>query len=220
MLAAFLLVCLSGCIGKPALPDYRYRLTVEVETPWGLRTGSSVIQVASHVASKYALRPGFVTTQIKGEAAAVDLPGGKVLFALLTKPDRADGADSYAFDALISQPWSGGEEYIRDVNALVARHDVGVLPAKDYPLLVTFGDTKNVTTITRVEPTDLSKHFGNGVRLRRITIQITDQPVTQSIERRLTWLTHMKQLNIPADFQPDGILVGNLQGLFTTEIYD
>jgi len=44
--AALVLSLLPGCaFADDAAPDYRYRLTVEVETPDGLRTGSSVIDV-------------------------------------------------------------------------------------------------------------------------------------------------------------------------------
>ena len=42
-------VALAGCgdvLGRD-LPSYRYRLTVEVNTPEGLKTGSSVIEVES-----------------------------------------------------------------------------------------------------------------------------------------------------------------------------
>lgn len=43
-------LALAGC-GDPT-PTYRYRLTVEVNTPEGLRTGSSVIEVETSVAGK------------------------------------------------------------------------------------------------------------------------------------------------------------------------
>jgi hypothetical protein len=178
----------AACSSQPTLPDYRYRLTVEVETPEGLRTGSSVIQVASHVSSKYALRPGDVTTQVTGEAAAIDLPGGKVLFALLTKPGSEEGANTYAFDALITKPWQGWEEYVRDVNELVRRRYVGVLPPKAYPMLVTFGDIHDPKSVQKADPTNLAVSFGPGVRLRQIVVQMTDDPVTAVIRRRLLWL--------------------------------
>jgi hypothetical protein len=38
------LVLLAGCGGE-SLPTYRYKLTVEVETPEGLRAGSAVREV-------------------------------------------------------------------------------------------------------------------------------------------------------------------------------
>lgn len=183
----------SGCSGKPSLPDYRYRLTVEVETPQGLRTGSSVIQVASHVSGKLALRAGDVTTQVKGEAVAVDLPGGKVLFALLSKPGSAEGANNYAFDALIPKPWVGWEEYVRDVNVLVGRDGVGVLAPADYPMLVTFADIRDPNSVARVDPTDFAPSFEPGVKLKRITVQMVDEPVTAGIEKRLGWLTDYRK---------------------------
>jgi hypothetical protein len=188
VLLAPVFAMVAGCSSEPKLPDYRYRLTVEVETPEGLRTGSSVIQVASHVASEYALRPGALITQVTGEAVAVDLPDGKVLFALLTKPGSEEGANRYAFDALIPKPWQGWEEYVRDVYALVERHDVGTLPPTAYPMLVTFGDIHDPKSVHQVDPSNLAASFGQGVRLRRIVVQMTDNPVTASIGRRLVWL--------------------------------
>ena len=175
-----------GC--APYLPDYRYRLTVEVDTPSGIRSGSSVIQVASHVSSKFSLAPGDVTTQVTGEAVAVDLPGGKTLFALLTKPDSAEGANAYAFDALISRPWVGWKEYVADVNTLTKRRDVGMLPTEGWPMLVTFGDISDPTSVAGVDPENLENQFGPGVKIRRITVQITQEPVTKGLRERLRWL--------------------------------
>ena len=74
-----LLFVLPGACGVTAASEeartYRYRMTVEVETPEGLKTGSSVIQVIGDEASQYALSPGRLTYRIFGEAVAVDLPG-------------------------------------------------------------------------------------------------------------------------------------------------
>lgn len=82
MASLFLTAC--GIGGEDFTPDYRYRLTVEVETPEGLRTGSSVIEVMQRI-----VRPGShpsswaIDRRIRGEAVAVDLPQGQTLFALL-----------------------------------------------------------------------------------------------------------------------------------------
>lgn len=211
-------LAMAGC--TPALPDYRYRLTVEVDTPDGVRSGSSVIQVASHVSSEYSLAPGDVTTQVTGEAVAVDLPGGKTLFALLAKPNSAEGAEAYAFDALISKPWVGSKEYVANVNALVDRRDIGVLPFKDWPMLVTFGDINNPTSIMRIDVANPESTLGPDVKIRRITAQITEEPVTTGIERKLDWLPRIYQMQISSDFQPEGIPVGNFQGLFTSAKFE
>lgn len=212
---------LPGCGGaKSALPDYRYRLTVEVDTPQGLRSGSSVLQVASHVSSRNSLAPGDVTTQVQGEAVAVDLPGGRTLFALLAKPGGAEGANAYAFDALITKPWVGWEDYVADVNALAKTQDVGVLPLEAWPMLVTFGDIDDPTSVALVDPTDPGVRLGPGVKVRRITVQITGDAVTRGIEKRLKWLPHIYQMGIGSDFQPKGIPVGNFRGLFTSDNFE
>lgn len=179
-----------------------------------------MIQVASHVSSQYSLSPGDVTTQIIGEAVAVDMPGGKTLFALLSKPERAEGANEYAFDALVSRPWVGWEEYVADVNALTTRRDVGLLPPKDWPLLVTFADSEDPTSVMKVDPANLEPMLGPGTKIRRITVQITENPITMGIEKRLRWLPVIYDMDIPPDFQPRGIPVGNFRGLFTSQDFE
>ena len=70
--ASLAALMLSAC--GDDTPTYRYRMTVEVETPEGLKTGSSVIEVSTDVASEYTIpTPGKVTNRVRGEAAAVDL---------------------------------------------------------------------------------------------------------------------------------------------------
>lgn len=79
-------IILSGCAvaeeAEDKAPDYRYRLTVEVETPEGLKTGSSVIEVQQSVGR--TTMDGFgelLILRIRGEAVAVDLPDGRTPYA-------------------------------------------------------------------------------------------------------------------------------------------
>ncbi len=51
-----------------------------------------------------------------------------------------------------------------------------------------FGNIADPKTVERVDPNDLATGFGKGVKLRRITVQMTDAPVTTGIEKRLAWL--------------------------------
>ena len=55
-------------------------------------------------------------------------------------------------------------------------------------MLVTFGDLDDPTSVAEVDPDDLAASFGEGYALKRITVQITDDPVTTGIEQRLGWL--------------------------------
>ena len=69
---------LSGCTKADS---YRYRLTVEVDTPQGLRTGSSVIEVGFLKIPDWLPNGGGVSIKYRGEAVAVDLPDGQIVFA-------------------------------------------------------------------------------------------------------------------------------------------
>lgn len=198
VLAVLSTAALSGC--APSVPDYHYRLTVEVETPQGLRTGSSVIAVDNDMQLNMNGGGYSLFQRGRGEAVAVDLPGGRTLFALLR---GADGEESWAgtllFELTPPPPFrpADKESYRTDrVRNAAANRDVIVVPpmlpyrdklyaAAAYPLLVTFTDIRNPKTVTRVDPNDLAASFGPGVTLRRITVQITDDPVTTGIEKRL-----------------------------------
>jgi hypothetical protein len=59
-------------------------------------------------------------------------------------------------------------------------------------MLVTFGDLADPTSVARVDPDDLASTFGEGVRLRRITVELTDDLVTTGIEKRLGWLPNVR----------------------------
>ena len=55
-------------------------------------------------------------------------------------------------------------------------------------MLVAFGDEADPTSVARVGPDDLAANFGEGVTLKRITVELTNDPVTTGIEERLGWL--------------------------------
>jgi hypothetical protein len=65
---------------------YKYRMTVEVSTPEGIKTGSSVIEVTTHQWPKFlsGITAGNTTeSSAVGEAPFVDLGARGMLFATL-----------------------------------------------------------------------------------------------------------------------------------------
>jgi hypothetical protein len=199
-----LALLLPACSGPPTMPDYRYRLTVEVETPQGVRTGSSVIEVTNRLA--FNMNGGGYSRiyRARGEAVAVDLPGGRTLFALLRGENGAnvDWAARIVYDLTTPVPPISdkfGSDRVLQLQNAVANRNAVVVPRlmpfwpddaapPAYPLLVTFGDLRDPKSVERVMPNDLANNFGESVKLRRITVQITDDPVTTGIGRRLGWL--------------------------------
>lgn len=189
---------LPGCaFADDKAPDYRYRLTVEVETPEGLTAGSSVIAVEQTLGrAGGAPANSQLYLRVRGEAVAVDLPGGQTLFALLRSqsnnewsagivaalaPRREDPDGAPRFDGVLLLDGIAEVPRFFPPNRIIGRHS-------GYPMLVTFGDVDDPTSVKEVDPDDLAASFGEGVRLKRITVELTDDPVTTGIGERLGWL--------------------------------
>ena len=178
-------------------PTYRYRLTVEVNTPEGLKTGSSVIQVRQRmVRSSSAPSHSGVSRSVWGEAVAVDLPGGQTLFALLRSVHSVDWAANLMQTLAPNTQEETFEQELDNMLALKGEivlprmfPPVGHLPERTaYPMFVTFSDLSAPTSVKQVDPDDLENTFGEGYSLERITVEITDGPVTTGIVERLEWL--------------------------------
>lgn len=193
-----LAVALPSC-GRSA--ELGYRMTVEVDTPSGLRKGSSVIRLNIHRGPIKWPNAG-ATVDISGEAVAVDLPGGKTLFVLLNKSGFPDGAAYIPGEALEPSEHFGKYAAVNRYKEMKAMTKVGVLPPDAYPTFVTFGDPADPMTVKEVNPEDLAATFGEGVSLRRITVQITNAAVTKKIETKLPWVKgHPEESIIPKEYR-------------------
>jgi hypothetical protein len=176
-------------------PGHKYRLTVEVGTPEGVKSASGVMAV--HPDRSYS-RGG--RTQTKGDAILVDLGGGRNLVALLAHID--DGKldlDGINYVPLRAYGAAGGKRVtFNDLNRLT-----GMVPVRDalIPVLVTFTDPKNPGSVGLVVPDDVEATLGKGFRLHAITAEVVPNgvwpldfggplgaPVTRGIEARLPWL--------------------------------
>lgn len=188
-----------------------YRLTLEVETPEGPRTGGGVI------AMYYGLVPQLWATQgvdsgVQGEAVAVDLGPRGTMFALLTGRTR-DGTPGWPeahhmlTKVMAPELWAPGKmpdrERVSRVGQMSGTREV---PAEFIPFLVRFRDEKDPKSVEAVDPANLAASFGPGVMLSGVTIEMVSagtwplslfgiggEPVTRGIEGRLGWLDHLDQ---------------------------
>lgn len=198
------ILSLTGCGNGHDANTLRYKMTVEVDTPQGVKRGHAVREVTYRLPAGVPMfgedRGG---AAVDGEAVAVRLPDGAILYALLT---GADGDADYAqkVPALVfSKIWNaaygrqqfdertknyerqpGDTDQFEDLHRL---KPVEVIwppsPAADpiLPMLARFRDPTNPTSIERVNPDELSKAFGKGVELKRILVEITDEKVTVGV---------------------------------------
>ncbi|QHD65727.1 hypothetical protein GS397_00665 [Sphingobium yanoikuyae] len=70
----------------------RYRMTVDVKTPFGIRTGASVIETTLASGPRTGEGAG-LSSGLQGEAVFVDLPNGHNLVALLSNAKFRSPAD-------------------------------------------------------------------------------------------------------------------------------
>jgi hypothetical protein len=188
--------------------SWRYRFTMEIETPEGVRTGSVVRQVHVGTGMKIGDSSG-ANMFMRGEALAVDLGERGVLFALLNRDQNVDYGGYIVFEAF---PYPGSKsgplggiatsEGIAYYSSLTGKAEV---PVDKLPTLVRFRDISDSKTVELVDPNNLSKSLGIGVKLKSATIEMvnkgiwplnalsfTGEPVTAKIEGILPWISNFK----------------------------
>jgi hypothetical protein len=173
-------------------PGHKYRLTVEVETPEGLKSAKGVMAV--HPDRGYS-RSGHTTT--KGDAVLVDLGGGKNLVALLAHRDNTVDLDGMNYVALRAYKAAGQNVSFNEMSRMT-----GVVPVTGalIPILVSFTDLSSPATAQTVRPDDLAAVLGQGFRLHGIAAEVVPngiwpldfggrlgEPVTRGIETKLPW---------------------------------
>ncbi len=210
-IAALILLALVGAYSLVyPTTTYRFRITLNVDTPQGLKSGSSVMEV------RHRRYPAWTTlgastgdTSLKGEAVFIDLgagPDGKPrnLTALLAHGPRAEQVNFYLLPGRVFEPlWKhkSATPTFRDPATELSLLPVGTkaeLVGSQIPTLVTFVDLNDPKSAQVVPPYELSKVFGSGVQFRNAAIEmvpagswpltlfgITGEQVTRGIEKKI-----------------------------------
>jgi hypothetical protein len=161
---------------------WRQKITVTIDTPAGEVSGSSVSEVSWR---KQWIRwdgMGWYY-DLTGEAVVVEVTPGRYLFALLKSADTTEYMGSVAAASI-----SGREGRVIDADLFDEVRDqrdraAGVisLPDYQYPMLVTFADIADPASVQLVDPKNLAASFGPGVRLKAVTLEVTDEAQTEGV---------------------------------------
>lgn len=169
---------------------WHQKLTITVETPAGEVSGASVSAVnwRKHWIQTDGMGWSFDLT---GEAVVVEVAPGHYLFTLLKGEGTKEYMGSVAAASIAGRQGRviDGELFdeIRDKRDRAA--GVITVPKYQYPMLVTFADITDPTSVELVDPANLAASFGPGVRLKSVTLEVTDEPVTKPFLRELLrWL--------------------------------
>jgi len=214
-------------------PDFtgRYRLAITVDANGRTLTGATVYDVTYVWDPQILPEQASLRKRVTGEALFLDLGGGRNLVVTLTargsgRPSKPGGPNikpgnieelssalspaelpTFAFKLRLAT-W----KTLWDIHAAWRKGKVEV-PAAGLPTTVTFTDLADPKSVKLVDPTDLAPTFGPGYRITRTTIEVTDEPLSTGIEKKLPWLAEL--------FKKRARLNGsNSIGIFTNELSD
>jgi len=199
---------LSGCA---RWETYRYKLTLAVDTPQGVRSAYNVVEVTTTAISVPA--QGEYPT-VKGEALYLDI-NGKPLIALLIKKRHSlspPAAGQRLSSAPGGHPWWADWEYdspthmldwlyspdhphnsyLDAIGSFGSSRDARALATTQLPDLVTFADVNDPKSVAPVDPDNLEASFGPGVKWSARTIAITADPLTTGLSDKLPWIRTMR----------------------------
>lgn len=191
----------------------RYRLTINIETPEGIKTGTTVQEVFYPPADNENIYNRYNQGIPRGEAAYIDLGERGVVFAIMPDPANAKNR----FFGLIRSIFptvptvydqSRYQEVLQHYDELEGVRDE--VPPYLYPMFVHFKDMSDPQSIElaykrktgsrndmkQVEVNRFEELFGEGVRIKSIYLEMTDDPLEWKLDDKLAWLENMKEKEI------------------------
>ena len=183
---ALLAVLVVGDQVRINRPGHKYRLTIEVETPDGLKTGPSLIE------PYFVAQPMILTTNIghwslRGDAPFVDLGHGKKVVALNPRGPTAGDVDTpvlLAIKAFGVRPCGDFCQW-KKISEMSGTRD---LPSALLPTLVTVSDVNDLKSVRAIRPDEFEAVFGPGYRFRCAQIELTNDPITRGIKKKIPFL--------------------------------
>jgi hypothetical protein len=178
---------------------FRYKLTAEVMTPDGLKTGSSVIEVSYRDFFSLSGVPNLMMSA-RGEAVFVPLDKKRLFVVTLTSTASGRGQRndfSYNYPAeLVKGPldlyalplkvlnvsWIKNDEWELDRQIAKRRNERNKIaaPFENLPTLVVFEDITNSDSVVVVQPNKLDEALGPGFALQNVWLELSDDLPTQS----------------------------------------
>jgi hypothetical protein len=202
---------------------FRYKLTAEVNTPEGVKTGSSVIEV-SYSSSNPIPNPGrWRIDTLTGEAVYIDLGNGKNIFItlgvnessrplkgwVLPFPQRSldEPFDYSKMNGALNALWlpikifelgrTPGNE--SDMSRKLSRHyGFGAIsvPVENLPTVVSFKKLADKNSVKVVDVSDLNAALGENYSFKSVQIELTAENPTRNMREILPWLSDFPEPSV------------------------
>ena len=174
---------------------WNQKLTVEVETPEGVVSGSSVVKAIMTYKPNLLPEASGASKTIRGEATVIELPNGRYLFVLLGDPiAMAQHSFAAKIGGSADARLDGSSECFSKLSDI--KESVPLLRGR-YPLFVTFDDLDDPASVKEVDPDDFAATFGEGHVLRSVTLEITnDGEIQEKIEKLFPWFAWPREKSL------------------------
>lgn len=160
---------------------YRYRLSIAVDVDGETKTASSVIEVRA-VTRPMSVIFSPVQNYVYGDAVFLDMGAkGNVVALLACGPDGTESC----VETLVPEEF--GIAGVKNLPRLETLRGSRELNGKFMPTLITFADLNDPKSARVVRPYQFEQVFGPDVRLKRVWIEVTRDPVSRGIEKKLLW---------------------------------
>jgi hypothetical protein len=171
---------LSGCGKMGGSKRYRFKMTVEVETPQGLKRGSAVYEVSAGKLVALTSEEAERSAGARGEALVVDLVDGPV-FVLMKPPEGSKHDDLAQLSMAVLDP-AYQNDWVESAGRIAGSWSTlkGEAKREDWPMMVRFKDLNDPKSVERVDP--------DSIGVTRIVLETTSDDVTTGIEKTLGWL--------------------------------
>jgi hypothetical protein len=212
---AALALTLAGCGPRPEA-SFRYKLTISVETPEGMKTGSNVVEL------DYFKSLSGDPHRTYGQALVLDLGASGTLVVMLTQGQRKAwrmpaweeddpkgiifkkcGRDMRkVFDAV---------DMVRSIADCKAVYPLDPIYPRDpdpseQPDILLLKNAKDPASAAVVDPYHSEVVLGPGVVIRSMTVQLTDEPLTHGVDDHLPWVSKWwGRIEAPEIFGPGPI---------------
>ena len=188
----------------------RYRLTINIETPEGVKSGSAIQEIYYPPADTNNIYNKSNRGIVSGEAVYIDLGKRGIIFAIM--PADRDDFLRLITDTFPTVPaFSDNSQYpdlLKHYNDL--RNVKADLQPWQYPILIGFKDINAPKTaecvyqikyldnrfIHKVETDRLEEFYGEGVKIKNMTLEMTSDPLEWKLDDKLSWIETMDEKEI------------------------
>jgi hypothetical protein len=176
----------AGCLFP--VDSYRERITATVSVAGRTYTTSSVIEV--YYRHQPPIQGVNTIVNATGDAVVLDVPGHSPVFILLTRPGDQSWAAGIAYQLFkggLPEPREGigSSQNIRFIAAQVGQTEI---PRALYPTIVAFRDVSVPSSVYPLNADDLSPALGDDAKLVKLTVEMTQDPITYGVAAKLPWI--------------------------------